>query len=139
MAQNEILDRLIQILCEERGEAVPLISDEQKPDLFRALCNVRPPMPVTKEFLLLQDEYLSQRTKERGIVDANGFVYRDGIALWRGDNERALTYARLVKDATNSDGSPKVNFTTPDMSVTDYTVTDRTHYTEHIFGIKNED
>lgn len=60
-------------------------------------------------------------------------------ALWRGDNERALTYARLVKDATNSDGSPKVNFTTPDMSVTDYTVTDRTHYTEHIFGIKNED
>lgn len=100
MAQNEILDRLIQILCEERGEAVPLISDEQKPDLFRALCNVRPPMPVTKEFLLLQDEYLSQRTKERGIVDANGFVYRDGIALWRGDITRLN--ADAVVNACNS-------------------------------------
>lgn len=88
MAQNEILDRLIQILCEERGEAVPSLSDEQKSDLFRALCNVRPPMPATKEFLLLQDKYLSERTKERGIVDVNGFVYRDGIALWRGDITR---------------------------------------------------
>ena len=88
MTQNEILDRLIQILCEERGEAVPPISDKQKSNLFRALCNVRPPMPATKEFLRLQDEYLSQRTKERGIVDVNGFVYRDGIALWRGDITR---------------------------------------------------
>ena len=63
MAQNEILDRLIQILCEERGEAVPFLPDEQKPDLFRALCNVRPPMPATREFLRLQDEYLSQWAK----------------------------------------------------------------------------
>lgn len=100
MAQNEILDRLIQILCEERGEAVPSISDEQKPDLFRALCNVRPPMPATKEFLRLQDEYLSERTKERGIVDVNGFVYRDGIALWRGDITRLN--ADAVVNACNS-------------------------------------
>lgn len=100
MAQNEILDRLIQILCEERGEAVPSISDEQKPDLFRALCNVRPPMPATKEFLRLQDEYLSQRTKERGVVDVNEFVYRDGIALWRGDITRLN--ADAVVSACNS-------------------------------------
>ena len=100
MSQNEILDRLIQFLCAERGEAVPSISDEQKPDLFRALCNVRPPMPVTKEFLCLQDEYLSQRTKERGIVDVNGFVYRDGIALWRGDITRLN--ADAVVNACNS-------------------------------------
>ena len=100
MAQNEILDRLIQILCEERGEVVPSISDEQKPDLFRALCNVRSPMPATKEFLRLQDEYLSQRTKERGIVDVNGFVYKDGIALWRGDITRLN--ADAVVNACNS-------------------------------------
>lgn len=83
-----ILDRLIRILCEERGETVPLLSEEQKPDFFRALCNVRPPVPVTAEFLRLQDEYLSQKMKERGVVDVNGFVYRDGIALWRGDITR---------------------------------------------------
>ena len=89
MEQNKTLDRLIQILCEERGEAVPSLPSEQKPDLFRALCNVRPPMPVTKEFLRLQDEYLFQRTKERGVVDVNGFVYRGGIALWRGGHHAA--------------------------------------------------
>ena len=100
MAQNEILDRLIQILCEERGEAVPSISDEQKPDLFRALCNVRPPMPATKEFLRLQDEYLFERTKERGIVNVNGFDYRDCIALWRGDITRLN--ADAVVNACNS-------------------------------------
>ena len=100
MAQNEILDRLIQILCEERGEVVPSISDEQKPDLFRALCNVRPPMPATREFLRLQDEYLFERTKERGIVDVNGFVYRDGIASWRGDITRLN--ADAVVNACNS-------------------------------------
>ena len=100
MEQNGILDRLIQILCEERGEAVPSISDEQKPDLFRALCNVRPPMPATKEFLRLQNEYLYERTKERGIVDVNGFDYRDGIAFWRGDITRLN--ADAVVNACNS-------------------------------------
>lgn len=60
-------------------------------------------------------------------------------ALWRGDNERALTYARMVKNATNEDGTPKISLTTSDMDVYDYTVTDHSHYNEHIFGIKNED
>ena len=69
-----ILDRLIGMLCAERGEPVPALDDEQKPDYFRALCNVRPPAPVTEEFLRLQDEYLSARTRERGIVD---------VASWR--------------------------------------------------------
>lgn len=100
MEQNKTLDRLIQNLCEERGEAVPSLPSEQKPDLFRALCNVRPPMPVTKEFLRLQDEYLFQRTKERGVVDVNGFVYRGGIALLRGDITRLN--ADAVVNACNS-------------------------------------
>lgn len=100
MTQNKILDRLIQVLCAERSEAVSPLSEEQKPDFFRALCNVRPPMPVTEEFLRLQDEYLSQRTKERGIVDVNGLDYDGGIALWRGDITR-LNAAAIV-DACNS-------------------------------------
>ena len=84
-----ILDRLIGMLCAERGEPVPALDDEQKPDYFRALCNVRPPAPVTEEFLRLQDEYLSARTRERGIVDVGKLAYdADGIALWRGDITR---------------------------------------------------
>ena len=60
-------------------------------------------------------------------------------ALWRGDKEKALRYAKLVKEAKNEDGTSKVRLTTPNDNMSDYTVTDKTHYSEHLFGIKNED
>lgn len=82
----ENIDRLIEILCNERSMPVPEnLSGKDKADLFRALCNVRPPRPVTEEFIALQDEYLSQRTIERGVVNVNSFTYTGGIALWQGD------------------------------------------------------
>ncbi len=81
----EKLDRLIEILCGERGESVPQLSDGQKPDYFRALCNVRPPMPVSAEFLSLEDEYLTERKNARGVIDVGKFAYTDGVALFRGD------------------------------------------------------
>ena len=59
-------------------------------------------------------------------------------ALWRGDKEKALYYAKLVKEAKNEDGTPKVRLTTPNDNMSDYTVTDKTHYSEHLFGIKSE-
>lgn len=59
-------------------------------------------------------------------------------ALWRGDSEKALRYAKLVKNATNEDGSFRFRLTTPADDVSDYTVSDRTHYTEHICGVKCE-
>ena len=67
------LDKLINILCDERGENVPPLDEKQKPDYFRALCNVRPPMPVSAEFLSLQNEYLTEKRNERGITDVNTF------------------------------------------------------------------
>ena len=70
----ENLDRLLEILCEERDESVPEnLSGKDKADLFRALCNVRPPRSVTDEFIALQDEYLRQKTMERGVADVKGF------------------------------------------------------------------
>lgn len=94
------LDRLIEILCAERGEMPPFLSPEQKTDYFRALCNVRPPSPVSEEFLRLQDKYLSERTKKRGIVDVNTFDYRNNIALWQGDITRLN--ADAIVNACNS-------------------------------------
>lgn len=88
MNKTALLDQLIAILCEERNEPVPVLADAQKPDLFRALCNVRPPLPVPEKFLRLQDEYLSACTRERGVVDVNAFDYKNNIALWRGDITR---------------------------------------------------
>lgn len=43
--ENNVLDRLIEMLCAERGESVPELADNQKANYFRALCNVRPRFP----------------------------------------------------------------------------------------------
>ena len=71
MKNEELLDKLIGILSSERGESVPGLSAAQKPDYFRALCNVRPPRQVSEEFLRLQDEYLAARGREMGVVVAD--------------------------------------------------------------------
>ena len=43
-------------------------TEQGKRDLFRALCNVREPKPVSEEFLRLQDKELQAQLKEKGIV-----------------------------------------------------------------------
>lgn len=82
------IDRLIEMLCAERDETVPDLEESEKERYFRALCNVRLPAPVTEEFLRLQDRYLSEKTRKRGIVCVQSLQYRDGIALWQGDITR---------------------------------------------------
>ena len=82
------LDALIKMLCDERGEQVPELSEEEKPDFFRALCNVRPPLPLPEGFLPLQDEYLSSRTRARGVAKVSDLRFREGAALWQGDITR---------------------------------------------------
>lgn len=85
MQKSELLDKLIAILCGERGIAVPSLSSAEKHNYFRALCNVREPIPASDEFLRLQDEYLSEYNRRRGITDADSLCFRNGIALWQGD------------------------------------------------------
>lgn len=82
------LDRLIQILCEERGMPVPKIAQEEKQNFFRALCNVREPKAANTEFLSLQDEYLKALATSRGIVSTETLYFKDRIALWQGDITR---------------------------------------------------
>jgi O-acetyl-ADP-ribose deacetylase (regulator of RNase III) len=83
------LDQLIDILCAERGETPPKhLTENERRNFFRALCNVRPPKPVSDYFLKLQDEYLTERTKERGVVALETLTFLDGVALWQGDITR---------------------------------------------------
>ena len=42
-------------------------------------------MPVTAEFLALQDEYLTEKKRERGVTNVDNFDFADGIALFKGD------------------------------------------------------
>jgi O-acetyl-ADP-ribose deacetylase (regulator of RNase III) len=97
---SELVDRLLQILCDERGIPASAIKGEDKDNYFRALCNVRPPDEVSEEFLTLQDKYLTQKTKEKGVVDVGDFAYSGGMALWRGDITRLKCGA--IVNACNS-------------------------------------
>lgn len=86
MEQTERRTRLIKYLLEERNESIGIPSDEgSQKRMLRALLNVRPPMPVSAEFLSLQDEYLTERRNERGVTDVINLAYTDGISLLKGD------------------------------------------------------
>lgn len=80
------IDRLIKILCDERNEPVPVLTEENKFRYFRALVNVRMPKPISKEFLQLQDEYLQAELRGKGITDiADLKLIAPDIYLWQGD------------------------------------------------------
>jgi O-acetyl-ADP-ribose deacetylase (regulator of RNase III) len=56
--------------------------------LLRSLMNVRPAVPASAEFLKVQDAYLTELNRERGITDADALpaAAADGcLVLWRGD------------------------------------------------------
>ena len=88
MTQEERRVALIQFLLDERQEKnIPLPNSEaEQKRLLRGLMNVRPPHPVGQEFLQLQDEYLQEELRRRGVTDWRTLSpIRDGLYLWRGD------------------------------------------------------
>ena len=63
-------------------------TQERQQRLLRSLMNVRPPRPVSEEFLQVQDVYLQEMTREKGITDAGSLVpcsVNSRIVLWQGD------------------------------------------------------
>ncbi len=52
-------------------------SMQERRDLFRALMNVRPPMPASEAFLRLQDEQLQAQLAEKGVVEILRFAQND--------------------------------------------------------------
>lgn len=89
MTQEERLDFLIRYLLnesEEYGEITVPADQADRRRLLRALMNVRPPRPVSDEFLCVQDEYLQKRLAERGVTHIKDLTpVEPGICLWKGD------------------------------------------------------
>ena len=70
MTQDERRLYLINELLKERHEDCDIPDDEKsQKDLLRSLMNIRPPLPVSSEFLQIQDEYLQEVNRERGCTD----------------------------------------------------------------------
>lgn len=89
MTQSERRLYLITELKKENRQyaelPVPLDTAQQKL-LLRALFNVRPPIPADEEFLRVQDAYLKEETRRKGVTDlADLAPIRPDIYLWQGD------------------------------------------------------
>lgn len=91
MTETEDLIFLVRELLKERGEPwnLELPTDrEELFNLYRGLCNLRLPAPVSEKFLLAEHHLLQQWTKEKGITDAFDLkpVSSDTrLFLWQGD------------------------------------------------------
>lgn len=89
MNQSKRRKYLINSLLEEKKEykkiVLPQSADEQK-TLLRSLMNIRMAAPISEAFLQIQDEYLREAVKEKGITDIKDLKpVEEGIYLWQGD------------------------------------------------------
>ena len=87
LTQEERLTFLLDYLLRERQEKFDVPANPQgRRQLLRALMNVRMPAPVSDEFLGVQDAYLQEETRRKGITDLQELEpVEPGIYLWQGD------------------------------------------------------
>ena len=89
MTQPERRKYLLSALLAEEpqyaGMRIPLTADGQK-KLLRSLMNVRPAKQNDAEFLRVQDEYLREAIREKGITSVDNLTpVRGSLYLWQGD------------------------------------------------------
>ena len=104
MTQAERLTFLIEYLISENKELKSLhipVEEDARKRMLRSLMNIRPPKPVTKDFLHIQDEYLQVEKAEKGMISLADIPFvKSGIYLWQGDITRLSVDA--IVNAANS-------------------------------------
>lgn len=104
MEQEKRLDYLIEFLRSEHDEPISVPNSYvPKRELLRALVNVRPPRPVSDDFLKVQDTFLQEEKSQRGIVrlaDIPAYGEDSRLSLWQGDITRLEVDA--IVNAANS-------------------------------------
>ena len=106
----EKIDFLIDFLIKENKsidikEIPQNINDKKR--LYRSLCNIREPLPISKEYIEIENEFLTNQSKENGIVDKKHIetfntYKKTQICLWQGD----ITTLKIdaIVNAANSQG-----------------------------------
>lgn len=114
MNQEERLDYLVEKFKEDsvRYKDIEVSKDqEEKRTILRSLMNIRMPGDMDKEILKVQDEYLSERAREKGIVTLADIQtvsemlkskhrHKDKLSIWQGDITRLK--ADAIVNAANS-------------------------------------
>ena len=104
ITQEQRLDYLVEEFKADSGEYKDLkipADQEGKRRILRSLMNIRMPKRLPDEVLEVQDEYLSGRAEEKGIVQLSDIpVMRDGLSIWQGDITRLAVDA--IVNAANS-------------------------------------
>ncbi|AIY82832.1 MAG: protein-ADP-ribose hydrolase [Clostridium baratii] len=117
MNKEEKLDYLIDVLISESNEykitEMPK-NIKDKVNLLRSLMNLRMPKKISDEFLEIQNQFLKEQTKEKGIVKLDDIKtikeeysntklpFANKISLWQGD------ITRLKVDAIVNAGNSKL-------------------------------
>ena len=107
MTQNERLAYLVEEFKTDsvRYKDLTTPSDTAgKRQLLRSLMNIRMPKEMSEEVLKVQDEYLSRRAQEKGVVRLSDIpVIKDSnniLSIWQGDITRLRVDA--IVNAANS-------------------------------------
>lgn len=82
MTQTQRLEFMINYLLNESGQsdAVPVPDgDAERKRLLRSLMNIRPPRLIDIEFLRVQDAYLTEEVREKGITAVIRYPYPPSI------------------------------------------------------------
>ena len=102
--QEERLDYLVEEFKADSAEYKELQtpnSTEDKRRILRSLMNIRMPKELSSEVMKVQDEYLTERAAEKGVVNLSDIpVIRDGLSIWQGDITRLSVDA--IVNAANS-------------------------------------
>jgi len=104
LTQKQRLDYLVEEFKADSDEYKDLQTPKDtdgKQRVLRSLMNIRMPGKLSDEVLSIQDEYLEERAKEKGIVQLSDIpVIRDGLSIWQGDITRLAVDA--IVNAANS-------------------------------------
>jgi len=112
--QAERLDYLLKNFKEDSVHYRDLeVGDdyEEKRMLLRSLMNIRDPKPISEDMIRIQDEFLAEEAKEKGIVSldmiptvseqyGSRHIFADKISIWQGDITRIQ--AGAIVNAANS-------------------------------------
>lgn len=112
--QEERLDYLLHEFKEDSGRYRDLETGEdygEKRMLLRSLMNIRMPGKMNENVVKVQDEFLTEKAREKGIVEltdiptaaeqyGSSHPYADKISVWQGDITRLR--AGAIVNAANS-------------------------------------